>query len=343
MGANRTFRSPRCTARTLLRQKHSLAWDSLNPLDNRVAANRPVPKEDVINGFNTARYTHRKWAASLDLRLQRCGNRTILAHSQHQGPLRLQRPFFPEGPGLPHLYLLHPPGGLAPGDWLKTQVHCENGAEALVTTPSANRVYCTDTHGHGQTQISELRADADACIEWLPQETLVFDNAKAQLQLKIEAQMSARFFAWELLVLGRTGSDAPFERGTCQQRIEVLLDGLPVLSECTHLEGGSQLMASPWGLDGGTVAGIWVCHGIPCQDHRHWLSRLREAAADTLARTPEATRDLHIAFTRKDSLLIGRIIGNDSEAVRNLFIHCWEILRPALNGRPAIPPRIWAT
>lgn len=294
---------------------------------------------NAINALNTDSYTHRKWAARLELHLRRHGERTVLAHSQHLGPLRVQRPFFPEGLRIPHLYLLHPPGGMAPGDSLNILVRCEAGAETLITTPSANRIYSTDAFDHEQSQITELNIDRGGCVEWLPQETLVFNNANANLHLRINAKAEGRFFAWEILVLGRTGSDAPFERGSCHQRIEINLDGLPLLCENTHLTGGSDLMTAAWGLDHATVTGVWVCQGIPAEDARTIMEQLRTEMAKQMT----DLTGVRLGFTRKDSLLIGRIIGNDSEQVRNLFIHCWKILRPALKGQPATLPRIWAT
>jgi hypothetical protein len=54
------------------------------------------------------------WRASLSLSYSQAGARTLLSH-QHSGPLRVQRPFFPEG-GVNHTYVLHPPGGMVGDD-----------------------------------------------------------------------------------------------------------------------------------------------------------------------------------------------------------------------------------
>ena len=47
---------------------------------------------------------------------------TRLTTRAHRGPLVVQRPFYPEGPGVPHVYLLHPPGGIVGGDSLRVEV-----------------------------------------------------------------------------------------------------------------------------------------------------------------------------------------------------------------------------
>ena len=63
----------------------------------------------------------RRWAASIslgfDARPDADKTATRMTHVRHKGPLRVQRPFYPEGRnGCCHVYLLHPPGGLVSGD-----------------------------------------------------------------------------------------------------------------------------------------------------------------------------------------------------------------------------------
>ncbi len=55
------------------------------------------------------------WQAELALTFSRCEQRTVLTARHHRGPLRVQRPFYPEGAEVCHLYLLHPPGGVVGG------------------------------------------------------------------------------------------------------------------------------------------------------------------------------------------------------------------------------------
>ena len=287
----------------------------------------------------------RSWPAALHLQFAARGERTILAHQQHSGPLRVQRPFHPEGPACPHIYLLHPPGGLVPGDSLSINIEATGGAAALITTPSAGRVYASDRHGHLQTQQTRLRMERGSCLEWLPQETIVFDRANSQQSLHIEAEGDARFFAWDLLVLGRTGSAAPFEQGLCRQHVEVSIDRVPVLCEQITVRGGDALAAADWGLQGCTVSGLWICAMGSVAEARTALSLLRTALDAPVACGARVASGapLALGLTRKDSLLIGRILGQDSESVRQVFLECWSRLRPALNGRPACVPRIWAT
>jgi len=79
----------------------------------------------------------------------------------------VQRPFYPEGRDVCHVYLLHPPGGLVPGDSLEVDVNAGEGAQVLVTAPAATKIYRSD--GRGSSLVQTLRVAAGAVLEWLPQ------------------------------------------------------------------------------------------------------------------------------------------------------------------------------
>lgn len=53
----------------------------------------------------------RSWLGRLTLNYELRKQRSTLVYSEHQGPLRVQRPFYPEADGCCHTYILHPPGG----------------------------------------------------------------------------------------------------------------------------------------------------------------------------------------------------------------------------------------
>ena len=77
------------------------------------------------------------WQAHLTLGFQRRGQRTTLGQCAHQGPLQVQRPFYPEGETVCHIAILHPPGGVIGGDELRLDARLDSGAHALLTTPAA--------------------------------------------------------------------------------------------------------------------------------------------------------------------------------------------------------------
>src|SRR5690606_8424395 len=96
----------------------------------------------------------RHWLARLQLEFVANG-RTKLARMRHEGPLVVQRPFYPED-DVCHVYLLHPPGGIAPGDHVQLDAKLRAGSQVVMTTPSAGKVYATDTANTGQQQVIHM-------------------------------------------------------------------------------------------------------------------------------------------------------------------------------------------
>ena len=82
------------------------------------------------------------WRASLRLGFRPGAKGTVLADRRRQGPLAVQRAFYPEG-GVCHTYLLHPPGGVVGGDRLNIEACLEAGADIIVNTDGDNQ-YCAE-------------------------------------------------------------------------------------------------------------------------------------------------------------------------------------------------------
>src|SRR5207244_7905018 len=118
------------------------------------------------------------WKASLSLSFARDENRSVLARRSHEGPLVVQKPLYPEGDAVCHAIVVHPPGGIAGGDELALDIRAAADAHALLTTPGASKWY--RSAGPWARQHVRIEAAAGSIVEWLPQETILFDAALAQ-------------------------------------------------------------------------------------------------------------------------------------------------------------------
>ncbi len=267
------------------------------------------------------------WHAELELGFRQNQRRTQLAHRRQRGPLAVQRPFYPEG-GLCHVYLLHPPGGLVGGDRLDIRVQVEPGASALITTPGATKFY--RSAGQQARQRQRLQVEGDGCLEWFPQENILFPGADASIATEVELARSARFIGWEILCLGRPANNERFEHGQATLGFELRRDGRPLLLERLKVHGDAQLKAAA-GLRGYPVTATLVA--TPCNDRQLTMAR------DALPGDIEGI----VGITRVDNVLVCRFLGHQAEQARRCFIPVWGALREAMIGRTACPPRIWAT
>ncbi len=273
--------------------------------------------------------TRTGWDARLELTFQRRDTRTVLARRRHEGPLMVQSPFYPEGAPC-HVYLLHPPGGLVAGDRLDVQVRAEPASHALVTTPAASKLYRSE--GAEAVVRQQLAVCRDAILEWLPGESIVFDGARCDLGTGVDLEPGARLLAWESWILGRPACQEVFARGRFRQRLEVRLDGVPLLVERNAADGGSPWLSQPWGLGGRAAAGTLVAWpaDATCAD----------AARDAAARVPG---EALTGVTLVDGLLVCRALAAGLAALRARLEAWWRILRPRVAGRDAVAPRVWAT
>ncbi len=261
--------------------------------------------------------------------------RTVLARSRHEGPLCVQRPFYPEADGRAHVYLLHPPGGVVGGDALEVEVEVRSGARALLTTPAATKFYRSS--GSWGRQTHTLYAGAGATLEWLPQETILFEAARAEIVTRVELAPDARFAGWEILCLGRTASGEGFGKGSLDQTFELWRAGVPLLIERYHLRDGDPLLRANSGLAGQPVVG---CFALVLGSRRAESDALVEAVRATASGLHE---DEVFSVTALREVLVCRYLGPRTASARRCFERAWSVLRPALIGAEVRAPRIWAT
>lgn len=264
------------------------------------------------------------WEAYLALDFAVRQAKTVLVQRKHHGPLIVQRPFYPEG-GVCHVYLLHPPGGVVSGDFLQIEVSAANASQVLLTTPAAGKFYRSS--GDSARQSVSLKIAADATLEWLPQETIVYEGAKFDSSIEIALEPGARFLGWEILVLGRPAADEGFKTGLANLRWKISRGSELLFLERMQID--AEAFAARWGLN-------------------------NHSTCATLIATPATQANLEAVqliigeqqgrgVTRMDDLLICRALDTRADRLREFFQQVWITLRPSIVRREVCVPRIWAT
>ena len=159
------------------------------------------------------------WHARLSLDYRADAGTATRLDFRHEGPLRVLKSLYPEGPGVCHNVLVHPPGGVVGGDVLELAVDLAPGAHALLTTPGATRFY--RSAGARAAQRVAARVAAGARLEWLPLETLLYDGARVDNTMDFALAEGAEMLGWDILALGLPAADAPFTRGDYRHDIAV--------------------------------------------------------------------------------------------------------------------------
>ena len=280
----------------------------------------------------------RGWRGDLSLQYTRVDGRTR-AFDTHHGPLRVLQALYPEGPGICHHVVLHPPGGVVGGDELHLKAELGEGAHALVTTPGATRFYRSE--GAIAKQTATLHLAAGARLEWLPLETIAYPGCQAHNRVIAQLAPGAELIGWDLLVLGLPSSGQDFQTGAAapggwfQQHLE--LPGLWL--ERGRIQASDDvLLNSPLGWAGQRVlATLWFATGEPLQAARRddLLDRARALAqAHPLARTAGTTAP-------QAQVLVLRVLAPGVEPALELLRQVRATWRQTAWGLTAVQPRVW--
>jgi urease accessory protein len=278
------------------------------------------------------------WQGSLALEYVRDevrGAARTVARDRHDGPLRVLASLYPEGPGVCHNVLVHPPGGLVGGDTLDIGVTLACDAHALITTPGATRFYRST--GAPATQRLHATLAEGSRLEWLPLETLAYSGCLAENAMRFELAPGAEMIGWDVLALGLPASDQAFARGRFTQSIEF---------PRRWLERGSidaddtRLLDSPLGWAGHRVMGtLWFATGGA------WPGPRRDPLLDAARASIDAhaLRSTAGATAVHDGIVVLRALAPRVEPLMALLAEVWSAWRSLAWQLPACTPRVWRT
>lgn len=273
----------------------------------------------------------RQWPASLKLRFANAGAGTELSAMEHRGPLRVQRLFHPPPGSCAHCYILHPPGGVVLGDELDIQIETLGG-NALLTSTSASRFYGTGSFLEPQCQSIRLKAGGGV-LQWLPQETILFNGSNAKLDTRIEIGAKAHLVYWDVLVLGMPACGSPFESGQVEQTLSIQSENGLLLKERLALQSGDRLASGALGLAEASTVGTFVSN-LPLD---------RSIREQWLGEVEKLDREGVFSITAKGELIIARYRGDDAYLCRRGFSLLWQTAWCATFGEQPSEPRIWHT
>lgn len=222
--------------------------------------------------------------------------------------------------------LLTTSGGLACGDRLSLAFGVEAGARGCATTAAAEKVY--RSLGADASVAIALAVAEGGWLEWLPQETILFNGARLVRRIEADIAPGARLLAAEMLVFGRAARGERFRRGKLHESWRVRIGGRLVWADALRLEGDvAAALAAPAGM-GGAAA----------------LATAVYAGPDAAERLPEARERAEAddgAATLVNGVLLARFAGREAESVRQALMRYLRDLRRSAGGLPPVLPRLW--
>lgn len=183
--------------------------------------------------------------------------KTRLADLYQRDPCRVLFPD-PEPGNPPEAVLLTTSGGVTDGDRLKMTVEAGPGTQAVAATQAAEKIYrAAGSADHCGIDVA-LTVGKDASLDWLPQETIVFQGARLKRRSVASIAAGGSLLACEMVVLGRAASGERFTEGLLLDAWSVHRAGRLVWTDTLRVEG-----ETPTGAGFGdanalaTVIGVW--------------------------------------------------------------------------------------
>lgn len=291
---------------------------------------------------NTA--TKSSWFASLSLTFSLTPSGTQLIRTERNGPLSVQKAFYPEGRNCAHIYLLHPPAGIVSGDELRLSIQVNQQAHSLITTPGANRFYrAREDLAIGdskQVQHCELFLAEQAKCENFPLETIVYEGADGVNTVDVHLKNDSTYLGWDITCLGLPSSKQFFKEGRFTQLNRVYCENSLIYHDRIAIKPDNKIHQHVAGLNKCNVFATFMAYAplgqLDDSEYKALIAQLRDYII--VAKVEDK-----ISISQIRQLLIIRYLGQHAEQCKAIFIQLWQKIRPLYLHKTANIPRIWLT
>ena len=233
------------------------------------------------------------------------------------------------GESMKEAVIINSSGGIAGGDRLEIEVVALGNASVAVTTQAAEKVYrALDRPARIETK---LKVAGAAKLAWLPQETIVFNQARIHRRTEIDLYSGAELIALEWLVLGRAARGEEVVGGYISDSWHVKWDGRLIWADSFRVsdEVFAQLhrkaLLSNW-----KAIGTLVYFGPDLETR---LSILREIAVSL---------DCCCVATIVGAIIIVRVAATASSDLRRGLRDLLERFSRVLGPGPFDVPKMWS-
>ena len=254
--------------------------------------------------------------------VKRFGAETVLDELRQVGCLKAR---FPRRivPGWMDVVMLNTGGGVAGGDRLDLAFGVGQGGQATIAAQAAERFYRALAADAPSRVRTRLTVEAGAALEWLPQETILFDHCALDRRLEVDLAPDARFLGVETIVFGRTAMGESVRQGWLRDLIRVRQGGALLLHDAIRLDGAIDAAMQRRAVGGGARVVSTMVYVAPDAVEK------RDAVRDALG-SAEAGASVW------NGMLVARVLGGDSASVRQTVVAVLNALR---EDRPL--PRVW--
>lgn len=272
------------------------------------------------------KYEEDTWKAELELVFTKdASGVSRMLKNRHKGPLTVLKPYYPETAC--HVYMLHPPGGVASCDEIKVEVTANKGSHVLITTPGATKYY--KSSGQSSLVKQDFYVDEDASIEFLPAQNIFYKGTKTRVYTTFHLKKNAAFAFRDISKCGLEDENEPFSDSSFLNVIKVETDGEIQFIDSTLIDGNDDYYGIA-SLCSNPYLGTFICKKVS----ESTLEKIKDFLSG---------RDFIFAAGIIKDFTVLRFSGKKNEVIENAIVRVWEMTREENTSLAPCLPRIWST
>lgn len=241
----------------------------------------------------------------------------------------------PRTTGLPlEAVLVNTAGGLTGGDRIRWSASAGRASHLRLCTAACEKVYRSD--GPSANQFTRLEVGKHGRLDWLPQETILYDGGRLHRRLEVDLAADARLLAVEAIVIGRKAMGESVQRATFRDDWTIRREGRLLHAERLALQGDLTALAGRTALGGACTAfaTCLACDPGGAESIGYALARVRQTLDEVIAAIPGG--HVRAAASALPGRLVIRFAALDGQLLRSVLLPALETLD---DGRTL--PRVW--
>ncbi|MEH6402837.1 MAG: urease accessory protein UreD [Sneathiella sp.] len=256
------------------------------------------------------------------------GGESVLKHLFQSGCGRVRFPTVDHA-HIPEAVLINTAGGLTGGDVMHYKITAGPGTDLTVTGQAAEKIY--KSIGPDVEIGVDIFVENGAYLEWMPQETILFEKGRLRRLNKVHLAKDAKLLALEATILGRRAHGETLRDASIIDGWKIWKEGKLIWFDQFRLNGDlDELAGRPMLLDGAVSFATLV---LALPDISGYVEIAREIAEECSSR---------IGVTSFDGeLMIVRCLDKDAYSLRMSLVKIINRLRHELAGGDVPMPTVW--
>jgi urease accessory protein len=264
----------------------------------------------------------------LNLCFQQRGPNTVLTQSRSTLPLQASKPMEIEGSGdAAWVMLLNPTGGLLGGDCLTTTIDLAKDSHAVLTTPSATKVYRADFAPTAHRTVIHLAEDA--VLEYLPDHVIPHPGASLIQSLSIDMEPGSRAIVLDAFSVGLVARGERWLFKELTTEVLISRSGQPVCRDRICIQPDSWIPSGLGGMEGASYSATMLLCADGTLDWHDIAGTFTTCFSDTQGATGAAS-----ALANGGCLI--RYYTHSAQCLKEITRTLWAMARCALLDGPPL-------